>query len=199
MQAPLRNLAEDDLWMYAMHAMTTWGDIAEYKHYLPRLHELLVVHPGWTDAELLIGRLDTAEWRQWPDAERDAVIAFLHELWAWSLTIDPDDASCEGILRGFGLAGISAARALMTWRTDRSIVERDSTARGAPDLRTGCSHDRRIARSQWLSPVRDELLAFLWEGDTEERLSAACHDSGGQSGADEICDAVEILEFVGHQ
>lgn len=192
---PLRNLAEDDLWMYAMHAMTTWGDIAEYKHYLPRLYELLVVHPGWTDAELLIGRLDTAEWSQWPDAERDAVIAFLHELWAWSLTIDPDDASCEGILRGFGLAGIGAARALMTWRTDRSwsatrqiavllIYERDALV------------TRGSLGRQWMSPVREELLAFLRADDTAKRLSAACHDSGGQSGADEICDALDILERV---
>jgi hypothetical protein len=194
---PLRDLAEDDLWTYAMHAMTTWGDISEYKHYLPRLHELLVVHPGWTDAELLIGRLETAGWSQWPDAERDAMIAFLHELWAWSLTIDPDVASCGGILQGFGHAGISAARALATWRTDRSwsatrqiavllIYERDA-------FMTGGSLGR-----QWMSPVRDELLAFLREDDTEERLSSACHDSGDRPGADEICDALDILELVRH-
>jgi hypothetical protein len=191
---PLRDLAEDDLWPYAMHAMTTWGDISEYKHYLPRLCELLVVHPGWTDTGLLIGKLDTAEWSQWPEVERDAVIAFLHELWAWSLTIDPDDASCGGILWGFGLAGISAARALTTWRSDRSwsatrqiavllIYERDA-------LLTSGSLSR-----QWMSPVREELLAFLREEDTRERLSAACLDSGGQPGADEICDAVDVLEF----
>jgi len=195
---PLCDLAEDDLAMYARHAMTTWGDIAEYKHYLPRLHELLVVHPGWTDAELLIGRLETAEWSQWPDAERDAVIAFLHELWAWSLTIDPDDASCGGILQGFGRAGISAARALATWRTDRSwsatrqiavllIYERDA-------LVTRGSLDRH-----WMNPVREELIAFLREDDTEGRLSAACHDSGNRPGTNEICDALDILEFVGRQ
>jgi hypothetical protein len=195
---PLRELAEDDLWTYSRHAMTTWGDISEYKHYLPRLYELLVMHPGWTDAGLLIGQLDTAEWSQWPDAERDAVIAFLHELWAWSLTIDPDDASCGGILRGFGLAGISAARALVTWRTDRSwsatrqiavllIYERDAL------VATGS-----LGR-QWMNPIREELLAFLRENDTEDRLSAACHDSRDRSGADEICDALDILEFVGHE
>lgn len=192
---PLRDLAEDDLRPYAMHAMTTWGDIAEFKHYLPRLYELLVMHPGWTDAELLIGRLDMAEWSQWPDAERDAVIAFLHELWAWSLTIDPDDASCGGILQGFGVAGISAARALMTWRTDQSwsatrqiavllIYERDAlVAHGS------------LGR-QWMSPVREELLAFLREEATRVRLRAACLDGDDQSGADEICDAFDLLEFA---
>jgi hypothetical protein len=192
---PLRDLVEDDLWTYSRHAMTTWGDISEYKHYLPRLYELLVVHPGWTDAGLLIGQLDTAEWSQWPDAERDAVIAFLHELWAWSLTIDPDDASCVGILRGFGLAGISAARALTTWRIDRSwsatrqiavllIYERDVfVANGS------------LGR-QWMNPVREELVAFLREDDTAERLRGACHESGGQPGADEICDALDIVQLV---
>lgn len=107
---PLRDLAAENLSMYARHAMTTWGDVAEYKHYLPRLYELLVVRPGWTDTGLLVGQLATAEWSRWSDTERDAVIAFLHELWAWSLTIDPDIASCSAILRGFGHAGIDPAR-----------------------------------------------------------------------------------------
>src|SRR5262245_30126889 len=62
---PLRELTVDDLSLYARHALTTWGDIGEYKHYLPRLFELLVMHPGWTDDGLLIGLLATAEWKQW--------------------------------------------------------------------------------------------------------------------------------------
>lgn len=195
---PLRQLTQDDLWTYARHAMTTWGDIAEYKHYLPRLYELLVQHPGWTDAELLIGQLDTAEWSQWPDAERDAVIAFLHELWAWSLTIDPDDASCGSILQGFGHAGISAARALMTWRTDRSWSATRQIAVLLIYERDALTVSGSLGR-QWMTPVREELLAFLREDDTVDRLSVACHDSDDRSGADEICDALDILGLARHQ
>ena len=178
--------------------MTTWGDIVEYKHYLPRLYELLVQHPAWTDADLLIGRLDTAEWGQWPDAERDAVIAFLQELWAWSLTIDPDDASCGGILQGFGLAGISAERALMTWRTNRSWSATRQIAVLLIYERDALMASGSLGR-QWMNPVREELLAFLREDDTAERLSVACYDSGDRSGADEICDALDILELARHQ
>lgn len=195
---PLRELTEDGLGTYARHAMTTWGDITEYKHYLPRLYELLVQHPGWTDAELLIGQLDTAEWSQWPDTERDAVIAFLHELWAWSLTIDPDDASCEGILQGFGHAGISAARALMTWRTNQSWSATRQIAVLLIYERDALMASGSLGR-QWMSPVREELLAFLREDDTAERLSVACYDSGDRSGVDEICDALDLLELVRHQ
>lgn len=190
---PMRDLAEDDLWTYVRHAMTTWGDISEYKHYLPRLYELLVMHPGWTDTGQLIGQLDTAEWRQWPDVERDAVSAFLHELWAWSLTIDPDDASCGGILLGYGLAGISAAPALMTWRADQSWSATRQIAVLLIYERDALMANRSLGR-QWMSPVREELLAFLWEDDTAKRLSAACHDGCGQPGADEICDGLNILE-----
>jgi hypothetical protein len=192
---PLRDLAEDDLWPYAMHAMTTWGDISEYKHYLPRLCELLVVHPGWTDTGLLIGKLDTAEWSQWPEVERDAVIAFLHELWAWSLAIDPDEASCGGILQGFGLAGISAAQALMTWRTEQSWSATRQIAVLLSYERDALLTSGSLGR-QWMSPVREELLAFLRDEATRERLRAACLDNADQSGADEICDAVDVLEFV---
>jgi hypothetical protein len=50
-----------------------------------------------------------------------------------------------------------------------------------------------------MSPVREELFAFLREDDTQGRLSAACYDSGDRAGADEICDALDILELVRDQ
>ena len=37
----LRNLSVDDLRIYYFKAMTTWGDINDFKHFLPRIFELL--------------------------------------------------------------------------------------------------------------------------------------------------------------
>ena len=37
----LRELEEEDLSRYVFKAMTTWGDTDDFKHYLPRIFELL--------------------------------------------------------------------------------------------------------------------------------------------------------------
>ena len=41
----LRELDGDDLSRYAFKAMTTWGDTDDFKHYLPRIFELLATTP----------------------------------------------------------------------------------------------------------------------------------------------------------
>jgi hypothetical protein len=38
---PLRQLASSDLGRYAFKAMTTWGNQDDFRHFLPRIFELL--------------------------------------------------------------------------------------------------------------------------------------------------------------
>jgi hypothetical protein len=85
---PLRELSDDPLGTYAFWAMTTVGDPAHYKHFLPRILEL-----GWgehsyigLDGWLIADKLDYGHWRTWPDEERSAVEAFF--LAAWSCLVN---------------------------------------------------------------------------------------------------------------
>ncbi len=39
---PLRKLEPDDVSRYSWKAMTTWGDVSDFKYFLPRLLEQLV-------------------------------------------------------------------------------------------------------------------------------------------------------------
>ncbi|EFH85170.1 hypothetical protein [Ktedonobacter racemifer] len=41
---PLRELTEEDLRRYTLKALTTWGDVNDLKHFLPRMLELVVSH-----------------------------------------------------------------------------------------------------------------------------------------------------------
>jgi hypothetical protein len=40
----LRELEEEDLSRYAFKAMTTWGNVDDFKHFLPRILELCIDH-----------------------------------------------------------------------------------------------------------------------------------------------------------
>ena len=91
-EAPLRELSPRLLAPYARGAAWgTWGTLADFKHFLPRLLELVawedLAGHGWTDAGELFKRLRSFDgardppWECWPDSERQAVGNYLDALW----------------------------------------------------------------------------------------------------------------------
>jgi hypothetical protein len=77
--APLRQLANENLGGYPAWAMTTVGDVEEYKHYLPRIIELgtkedlgiLGTAPSELARKLLYG-----DFWDWDDEEKEAIQFF---------------------------------------------------------------------------------------------------------------------------
>lgn len=65
--------------------MTTWGSVADFKHFLPRMLELLVteVEPAGFSATmrferwLLFSKIAYGKWHEWPANEIDAIKAFI--------------------------------------------------------------------------------------------------------------------------
>lgn len=67
---PLRQLEEGDLSRYAHKAMTTWGDTEDFKHYLPRIFELLTTTDFIVDTFITLDKLEYGQWNNWPENER---------------------------------------------------------------------------------------------------------------------------------
>ena len=64
--------------------MTTWGTEEDFKHFLPRLLELVTAEESITDvvdSEVLLGKLAYADWTHWPSEEQKAVNDYLNALW----------------------------------------------------------------------------------------------------------------------
>lgn len=76
----LRELDEDDLSRYAFKAMTTWGNTNDFKHYLPRIFEILATNDVIIDTFLVLRKLEHGKWQEWSDGEKRAIINFI---WAW--------------------------------------------------------------------------------------------------------------------
>ncbi len=77
----LRDLSEENLSRYAFKAMTTWGDVDDFRHYLPRIFELCATTEFIVDTFVVLGKLSYGNWRNWPIAEQVAVEAFLFKWW----------------------------------------------------------------------------------------------------------------------
>ena len=193
---PLRELAPADLDLYSRHALTVWGDDREYRHYLPRMLELLAVDPGWTDASLLVERLQAAPWSEWPEDERGAVVRFLDALWAWYLEQEPESANASDLLRGIGLAGLDLGPYVERWRAQWShnaIWQRAVLILlEEPDLLATRSVGRR-----WHPKDRPIVNAFVLSADTRQALEDAYLAQPDRSGARDLARAADVLTTLG--
>lgn len=80
---PLRQLEADDLISYHGSALYTWGDVDHYKHFLPRICELISVNRDFSYVTLdeFHVKLDYAEWTKWPENEQQAIIEYVIGDW----------------------------------------------------------------------------------------------------------------------
>jgi hypothetical protein len=108
---------------YAFKAMTTFGDAADFKHFLPRLLELIAreLQGGEAlgfDEEILGLKIALAEYATWPPAERAAVERFFMAAWRVTLATFPSMPAPQTLLctvAQFASAD-DLAPYLVTWR-----------------------------------------------------------------------------------
>lgn len=82
--APLRELQWEHVAEYSTEALTVWGDLDCYKHFLPRIFELVLTAGNWPKTptpELVFGVLRYGQWRSWPQEEQDAITRMLQAAW----------------------------------------------------------------------------------------------------------------------
>jgi hypothetical protein len=123
----LDTLTADDVRYYATKAMTTFGDAEDFKHFLPRLLELLAreLEAGGAgenlgfNEEILGGKLALAGYAGWPAVEREAVDRFLDALWGALLARFPTTLDAETFLC-FLAQFTTLDRYLAVWRSTRT-------------------------------------------------------------------------------
>jgi hypothetical protein len=116
--APLHELTSKHLGRYAFKAMSTWGGVNEFRHFLPRLFELMVTDDEFpTEPEVLAGKLTYAAWQTWPPAEQAAVRQFF-QAW-WDATIASFALRQGAITASTAIRSIATAEEDLTWYLGR--------------------------------------------------------------------------------
>lgn len=77
----LKELTTDDISKYAFKAMSTWGNVEDFKHFLPRIFELMSTTGIGTDTFVILKKLEDGDWNQWPTIEQNAIREFLIAWW----------------------------------------------------------------------------------------------------------------------
>ncbi len=123
---PLRELTGADLRLYAEKALTTWGGIDDFKHFLPRLFELIAWY-GYgssVDPQIVFGKLpySKSNGEIWSEAEQQAIESFC--LAWWQTTLDNySNPPMEGYscLECIGQCVDDLSPFLTMWQNDASI------------------------------------------------------------------------------
>ena len=136
----LRDLTAEDLGLYAFRAMTTVGDADDFRHFLPRIFELLLCAEFPVDKEVVLSKLTYAKWTEWPTGEIEAVRAYLTELWIWARRQPPDPYPYVPAEIGSWLCAIARAEQdiepyLEAWTDDRVPAAQGNFVRFIADER----------------------------------------------------------------
>jgi hypothetical protein len=114
----LHHLSPSELERLAFKAMTTMGDVDDFRHFLPRLFEILWNDGavGGTDAEVLVSKLKVGKWLEWPAGQIDAVRAFLHTWWGHVCQEYPGTISASNAICAIARAEQYLAPYLTQWQ-----------------------------------------------------------------------------------
>jgi hypothetical protein len=119
----LRDLGPGELARYAFKALTTWGDENDFRHFLPRIFELISADGGdWTVPEAVFGKLPYGNWQTWPSDEQQAITIFFEALWSNVLDHYPHAFSAEECLRCIAQAVDDMSSYLGRWHIGQSLA-----------------------------------------------------------------------------
>lgn len=76
----LKDLSKDDLGHFFRKAITTFGDVNDFKHFLPRILELMINHKCVIDDFIDFEKLNYCEWLNWKINEIEVMKEFFKNL-----------------------------------------------------------------------------------------------------------------------
>lgn len=180
---PLRELSADALSHYSAKAMSTWGGIEDYKHFVPRILELLgsakVAGYHGFDVWLVAGKLTYAEWRTWRPEEQALIERCFHELWLAFLDGDAPALCDTGMIDAIRALGNDIGPWLAHWDP------------------THLMHAERLAQSVLYLPRRShkEFSAWLRSAERLRALEASFEVHVETPQADIIAEAIDRLRL----
>ncbi len=82
---PLKELNSEDLSRFSFKAMSTFGGVDDFKHFLPRILELSVNDELDVDEFIVLGKLDYGKWNDWPVNEQESIRELLLHWWCFQI------------------------------------------------------------------------------------------------------------------
>jgi hypothetical protein len=196
---PLRDLSAEDLDRFAFKALSTWGTVDDFRHFLPRIFELLPSRlSGVVDPPTVIGKLAYGKWRTWPPNEVRSVSLYLEALWTSVLMDTPllVSLSVDDLLSGYLQIFDDLTPFLDEWN---ATTELRATRHLADFVERHIEHllkSDRISGPWWQESGRSQVPTWLSEVARLTRLEEAFFTCEDREIAELISRAVDDLSWL---
>ncbi len=190
-RTPLRQIESQALWRYSFHALNTWGQNEDFKHFLPRMFDLLWLEPGWTESEILIAKLEQAEWSQWPAKEHDAVVKYLTELFHVLLSSFPSKIRIDEIIAGVAQLDGILTPFLRIWTDTKNLPATLHIASLINEEREALWRHGKIGKRY--GGGRETLTQWITSESIEQRIEDTFMDNPHNPHSDILAAASDIL------
>ncbi len=192
---PLRELDEDDLSRFTRKAVTTWGSANDYKHFLPRIFELIAELRAPYEIWIAIEKLTLAEWQQWPEEEQKVVQEFMLALWESILNDDSEKAEWKFNDYFSALAHFypNFTDLLDIWTLSESKAAIKHLAEFIIDEQTELFDRKRISGFHAQKENAEELIEWILSDNMLNKLEKAYFEFEGERFADKISWAEQII------
>lgn len=183
--------------------MTTFGTVHDFKHFLPRLLEIVATEGciGAVDFELVCSKLDFGKWGDWDNGEQQAIRDYFHGLWRHVLETEIAKVLPIWTMSQF-LSGIAETREdirpyLCDWISDSrprpvhhlaNFIVEELPGLMRPGAKWGWSGDRPETVEQIVQWFRSNELAA--------HLEAMFFEYAGTASADTLSQAFEYVTWT---
>jgi hypothetical protein len=191
---PLRLLSSDDLELYSFKAMTTWGDEQDFRHFLPRIFELIAFDDKFSvDIEIVFDKLPYGKWRKWPVDEQHAIEEYFRALWLRVLSIPQHFLSVDSCICGIAQAVDNIRPYLTDWRRSNKTAVLQLC--GFVEENASTLINRGTLSVFWRERQAQvqQIMNWLVEPETTAFLEQTFLDVGSDPAAEEISKAVELV------
>jgi len=192
---PLKELTADDLSRFTGKAMTTWGDVDDYKHFLPRIFELTGELDTPYEIWIAFEKLNYGNWNTWEESERNTIHEYMLELWGSLLNNDTEKAEWVFMEYFSSIANFypNFSRLLEIWENNSSKASIKHLANLIFNERVKIFDKGVIDGFHKRNENIKELVTWLLSAKTLLRLEQAFYDFEQEPFAGTISRAEKIL------
>lgn len=195
---PLREFKHEDLDPYVMDALLTWGDVDTFKHFLPRIFELMVENEWFMEPEIILSKLRHGEWRTWFDAEQASVRAYLMAVWRVILSDESFDFSVEEWLCALGQAEDDLSPYLDEWYRNTCASSRYQLAKFIIDNFNILGTRRKLVSSYWSDrrEQMEQVINWFLQPSVSEILEQSFFEHSSEPEEENLSWAVDQLAII---